>query len=77
MPNHIYITWRFIQGLASARSSFPLTRSHHEALKLVLEIPRKGIRKIAKQNELGFKRWLPSSHHLGYMQATESLKYPY
>jgi hypothetical protein len=27
---------RFIQGLASARSSFPLTRSHHEALKLVL-----------------------------------------
>jgi hypothetical protein len=27
---------RFIQGLVSARSSFPLTRSHHEALKLVL-----------------------------------------
>jgi hypothetical protein len=27
---------RFIQGLASAQSSFPLTRSHHEALKLVL-----------------------------------------
>jgi hypothetical protein len=25
----------------------------------------------------GFKRWLPSSHHLGYMEATESLKYPY
>jgi hypothetical protein len=36
---------------------------------------RKG--KIGKQNELGFKRWLPSSHHLGYMEATESLKYPY
>jgi predicted secreted protein len=33
-------TMRFIQGLASARSSYPLTRSHHEALKLVLEIPR-------------------------------------
>jgi hypothetical protein len=29
---------RFIQGLASARPSFTLTRSHHEALKLVLEI---------------------------------------
>jgi hypothetical protein len=27
---------RFIQGLALSRSSFPLTRSHHEALKLVL-----------------------------------------
>jgi hypothetical protein len=25
----------------------------------------------------GSKRWLPSSHHLGYMEATESLKYPY
>jgi vacuolar-type H+-ATPase subunit F/Vma7 len=25
---------------SSTRSSYPLTRSHHEALKLVLEIPR-------------------------------------
>jgi hypothetical protein len=25
----------------------------------------------------GFKRWLPSSHLMGYMEATESLKYPY
>jgi hypothetical protein len=24
-----------------------------------------------------FKWWLPSSHHLGYMEATENLKYPY
>jgi hypothetical protein len=33
----IYINHaRFIQGLASVQSSFPLTRSHHEALKLVL-----------------------------------------
>jgi hypothetical protein len=41
-PRRIIYTYheRFIQGLASARSSFPLTRSHHEALKLVLEIPR-------------------------------------
>jgi hypothetical protein len=30
----------FIEGLASAQSSYPLTISHHEALKLVLEIPR-------------------------------------
>jgi hypothetical protein len=29
---------RFIKGLASTRSSFPLTRFCHEALKLVLEI---------------------------------------
>jgi hypothetical protein len=36
----------FIQGLASARSSFPLTRSHHEALKLVLE----NLRKIGREN---------------------------
>jgi hypothetical protein len=37
-PRRIVYTYheRFIQGLASARSSFPLTRSHHEALKLVL-----------------------------------------
>jgi hypothetical protein len=27
---------RFIQGLASAQSSFPLIRCHHEALKLDL-----------------------------------------
>jgi hypothetical protein len=32
---YTYHEW-FIQGLASARSPFPLTRSHHEALKLVL-----------------------------------------
>jgi hypothetical protein len=39
-PCRIIYTYHegFIQGLASARSSFPLTRSHHEALKLVLEI---------------------------------------
>jgi hypothetical protein len=37
-PRRIIYTYheRFIQGLASARSSFPLTRSHHEVLKLVL-----------------------------------------
>jgi hypothetical protein len=37
-PRRIFYTYheRFIQGLASARSSFPLTRSQHEALKLVL-----------------------------------------
>jgi hypothetical protein len=37
-PCRIIYTYheRFIQGLASARSSIPLTRSHHEALKLVL-----------------------------------------
>jgi hypothetical protein len=42
-PCRIIYTYheRFIQGLASTRSSFPLTRSHHEALKLVLEILRK------------------------------------
>jgi hypothetical protein len=41
-PHQIIYTYheRFVQGLASTRSSFPLTRSHHEALKLVLEIPR-------------------------------------
>jgi hypothetical protein len=36
-PRRILYTYheRFIQGLASTRSSFP----HHEILKLVLEIP--------------------------------------
>jgi hypothetical protein len=46
---------RFIQGLASARSSFPLTRSHLEALKLVLEIPREKEEENSKNNELGFQ----------------------
>jgi hypothetical protein len=37
-PRRIIYTYyeRYIKGLAFARSSFPLTRSHHEALKLVL-----------------------------------------
>jgi hypothetical protein len=37
-PCRIFYTYhnRFVQGLASARSSFSLTRSHHEALKIVL-----------------------------------------
>jgi hypothetical protein len=37
-PCQIIYTYheRFIQGLASTRSSFPLIRSHHEAVKLVL-----------------------------------------
>jgi hypothetical protein len=37
-PRRIIYTYyeRFIQGLASALSSFPLKKSHHEALKLVL-----------------------------------------
>jgi hypothetical protein len=37
-PRRIIYTYheRFIQGLTSTRSSFPLTRSHHEAFKLVL-----------------------------------------
>jgi hypothetical protein len=37
-PRRIIYTYheRFIQGIASARSSFPFTRSHHQALKLVL-----------------------------------------
>jgi hypothetical protein len=37
-PRRIIYTYqeRFIQGLASARSSFPLTISYHEALKIVL-----------------------------------------
>jgi hypothetical protein len=39
-PRQMIYTYheRFIQGLASARSSFHLIRSHHEALKLVLYI---------------------------------------
>jgi hypothetical protein len=53
MPNHLCIPWRFIEGLACLPIIFP---SHHEALKLVLEIPKKKWkRKIAKQNELGLQ----------------------
>jgi hypothetical protein len=66
----IYTYHEGIQGLASARSSYPLTRSHHEALKLVLEIPSEKEEENSKTNELGAKRWLPSSHPLGYMEET-------
>jgi hypothetical protein len=47
-PRQIINTYHegFIQGIASARSSFPLTRSHHEALKLLIEI----LRKIGREN---------------------------
>jgi hypothetical protein len=57
-PHRIIYTYHegFIQGLASAQSSFPLTRSHHDALKLVLEIIKEiGRGKIAKRNELEFQ----------------------
>jgi hypothetical protein len=43
-----------------------------------MEILRKIGRENRKANELGFQEsWLPSSHHLGYMEATKSLKYPF
>jgi hypothetical protein len=50
-PRRIIYTYheRFIQGLASIRSSFPLTRSHHEALKQVLW------KSYGKSSELGFQ----------------------
>jgi hypothetical protein len=35
-----------------------------------MEILREIGREIEKQNELGLKRWLPSSKNLGYMEAT-------
>jgi hypothetical protein len=35
------------------------------------------LRKIRKQMSWGSKRWMPSSHHLGYKEATERLKYSY
>jgi hypothetical protein len=35
------------------------------------------LRKNRKANNLEFKRWLASSHLMGYMEATESLKYSY
>jgi hypothetical protein len=56
-PRRIIYTYqeRFIQGLASAQPSFPLTRSHHDDLKLVLEILRKIGRENRKPNELGFQ----------------------
>jgi hypothetical protein len=56
-PCRIIYTYHegFIQGLASTRSSFPLTRSHHEALKLVLEFLRKIGRENRKTNELEFQ----------------------
>jgi hypothetical protein len=58
-PPRIIYTYheRFIQGLASAQSSFPLTRSHHETLKLVLEI-WEGYQR--EQNHEGLKHISPT-----------------
>jgi hypothetical protein len=54
-----------------------LTRSHHEALKLVLEIPkRKGRGKIAKQNELGFQEMAAILLPLGLYGGNRKSKIP-
>jgi hypothetical protein len=42
-----------------------------------MEILRKIRRENKKANELGFQEMVAISHLLGYMEATESLKYPY
>jgi GH43 family beta-xylosidase len=67
-PHRVIYTYheRFIQGLTSAPSSYPLTRSHHEALKLVpwkSQGNRKG--KIRKQNELRFQEMVAILSPLG------------
>jgi hypothetical protein len=78
-PRRIIYTYheRYIQGLASARSSFPLTRSHHEALKLVLENPRKNRKgKITRQNELGFQEIVAILSPLGLYGGNRKTKLP-
>jgi hypothetical protein len=42
-----------------------------------MENPKKIGRENNKANELGFQEMVPSSHLLGYIEATKSLKYPY
>jgi hypothetical protein len=41
-----------------------------------MENPKKIGRENRKANELGSKRWVPSSHPLGYMEATRKTKLP-
>jgi hypothetical protein len=52
-PRRIIYTYQIgsYKVYLAARSSFPLTRSHHEALKLVLEILR-NIGEGKQQNEM-------------------------
>jgi hypothetical protein len=66
-PRRIIYTYHegFIQGLASARSSFPLTRFHYEALKLVQEILRKIGEGKYKTNELGLQELATTLSPLG------------
>jgi hypothetical protein len=70
---------RFIQGLACR----PIIQPSQEDLTMKLSSlsygnPKKIGRENRKANELGFQEiWLPSSHLMGYMEATESLTYPY
>jgi hypothetical protein len=53
--NHLYIPWRFIQGLSSARSSYPHNVSPRSSQASPRNSKGKRKRKIAKQNELGFQ----------------------
>jgi hypothetical protein len=59
------------------RSRLPLTRSHHEALKLVLDIPQqKWKRKIAKPNEIGFQEMVVILSPLGLYGGNRKTKLP-
>jgi hypothetical protein len=60
----------------ASQSSFPLTISHHQALKLVLESKGKRKRKIAKQNELGFQEMVSILSPLGLYGGNRKTKLP-
>jgi hypothetical protein len=54
----------------------PSTRSQHQALKVVLEIPRERKKKIAKQNELGFQEMAAILSPLGLYGGNRKAKIP-
>jgi hypothetical protein len=54
-PNHLYIPWRFIQGLACLSTIHPSLKISPCSQASPRNSKRKNKRKIAKQNELGFQ----------------------
>jgi hypothetical protein len=78
-PHRIIYTYHkgsYRVSLAS-QSSIPLSKSHREALKLVLKnLMGKRKRKIAKQNELGFQEMVDILSLLGLYGGNRKTKLP-
>jgi hypothetical protein len=77
LRNHIESSIHHIEVHTRSSCRPIILPSHKFSPRRSQAIPVEILGKIGKPNELGFQSWLQSSHLLGYMQATESLKHPY